>query len=289
MACGETGISRGTTGAGAITGCACATSTGEDTTGLGSAVISAGVRDPVPRSASSSSKSNTIGALGEFGIASDFSSPRRRRRPPRRPRRRELFASPSVSVARAGDGATPMFSATAGFGATGGAANGAGTSRFGRSGSGCCCGLRCCCCVGCSPLSCRGRCSRRCCCFPSPRERSRSRCPPRESPRLASRDSSRRRGSAAGFAARTGAAVSSASVFSGTAGLPVNSAFMRAKKPGAGVAAITGGATATMTSGSALIGAGLAGTTPLTAGFSGSAPGLATCGGGADTTGVSRS
>jgi len=72
----------------------------------------------------------------------------------------------------------------------------------------------------------------------------------------------------------------------------LNQLITRAKKPGAEDAAAAAGrvaATGAGTSRSGRSGAWLAGTMAETIGFSGSAPGLATCGGGATTTGVMRS
>lgn len=216
----------------------------------------------------------------------------RRRRPPRRPRRRERVASSLAASACcdiAGTGAVNR-STDAGVavadGAFAGAPTGAG-SRLGRSAAGCWagCGLRCCggwgfwrCASG-RGVSCCGRGSRRCCCLLPP-SRGRSRGP------RASRCLSSRRGCwplpRADFP-RAAAGTSSASVFSGAAGL-WNQLSMRAKNPGVG--ARVGVAVG---SGVSRTGAGLAGTMPLTAGFSGSAPGLAICGGGATTAGVRRS
>lgn len=295
-ACATTGAATGAAGVagvGELAGIAGAVSVSAEGFGATGAATEGGVDGTFAlRSASSSSKSNTTGAVESCAWNSVSPSFLRRRRPPRRPRRRERVASSPVASAECGATGTDAFAGVdAGNGArVVTAALAAGISRFGRSAAGCWagCGLRCWACCGfwrcASPraLSCCGRWSRRCCCLlPPSRERSRW---PRESPRFSSRTLSRRCWPLprAGFP-RPAAGTSSARVFSGAAGL-WNQLIMRAKKPGVGARA--GEAAG---SGSSRTGAGLAGTIPLTTGFSGSAPGLAICGGGTATAGVRRS
>lgn len=297
-------------------------------TGVGGAISAAGDVPPLTwvgmacSSASSSSKSNTMGSFSPFvGVPLGLSSFRRRRRPPRRPRRRaRVPASPSAPSALSGD-----LCGTAGTGRTtvgapsvttagddeAADAAGAGCSCFGRSGAGfgagagrgvaaaaaagagagcaffCCCG---CCarlsrCSRGSRLSRASRPSRPSRRWPLP-SRWRS---PRPSflawPGWPPRASLERAGLAEGFGEGAGVAGCGA-------GAAENQLSMRAISPlpfAAGATAGAGAGGAAVASGSARTGAGLAGTMPLTAGFSGSAPGFATCGGGTETTGVTRS
>lgn len=150
--CAATGAA-GIAGIGEPAGIAGALGAGAEGFGATDAATEGGVDGTfAPRSASSSSKSNTTGAVESCTWNSVSPSFLRRRRPPRRPRRRERVASSPAVPAEGGPTAADAFaSVDAGDGGRGvAAASAAGISRFGRSAAGCWagCGLRCWACCG---------------------------------------------------------------------------------------------------------------------------------------------